>query len=519
MDIKPLIGLAGVVAGVAFSEMNDQVVSAALPDIAGGLGIGTDLASWVRTLYLIGVVLGAVTGPTLAVAVSQRRFLLGAIAVATLSSLPLALHPGLAVLYAGRVLQGMAEGAIISNLISAALKSLPPSIRLYGLMFYAATATMIPNLAISLAALWTDVVEDWRWIFLQTAPLAALSGLLVWYGMPQEPPRYARLKTYDWTGAVLATVAFGALGVFFGEGEQFDWFNSRLMSTALLVGGVATPLFVLHELRAEQPLIGLHLLKKRNLVYPASGLILFIVLSSAGSQVPVGFLTQVQGLRPEQSQAVTVLVALAQLVLLPLAAWWLDHEHPLADARVISALGLLCILAACGLGTTIDSSWMSPQFYVIQALWAVGQPLVVMPLLMIATNALTDPADGPLGAALVNAPRAVSEAVGAGAIALLARWRGALHETRILDTLGDRRISLVRLGRLPASALHPSAGHAGPGARAVQALYAQVSRQAATLTVIDTYIGFAGLAFVVLVLAVTVPERTRPPRIELAGHS
>lgn len=515
MNGKALVGLAGVVVGVAFSELNDQVIATALPDIAGGLGIGQDAASWFRTLYLLGLILGAVTGPSLAAVFSPRRFLTAAVALACLASLAFTVGDCLPWLYASRILQGLGEGFIIANLISTALKALPPAIRLYGLVFYAMTATAIPNLATSLSALWTDLVGDWRWVFYQSAPLALMAGLLTWNGLPDDPPQYARLRTYDWPGAVLALVGFGAIAIFMGEGERFDWFNSPVMSITALTGTVGVALFIAREATAPDPLVGLALLKRRNLLYPSAALILFIIIGLSASQVPASFLMQVQGYRPEQAQTVTAEVAISQLVLLPATAWLLDHRW--ADARAVSVVGLLCITAACAGGVLVNSSWIRDQFAPLQALQAIGQPLVVMPLLMMATNVLK-PEEGPLGAALVNAPRAVAEALGAGLLTLTARWRGAFHRDQILDTLGANRIDLLQTGRLPAAVLRPDPGGLGPGGAALRALSAEVGRRVATLVTIDTYACLGALALVLLVLVVTVAEPTLPPRHALANE-
>ena len=515
MDTRPFLGLAGVVVAVSFAEMNDQVVGLALPDIAGGLGLGQDAVSWFRTIYLLGYILGAVVGPSMAVIFSPRRFLLGGVALACFTALLTPLSSNLALLYGSRLLQGLAEGAIISNLISVALRVLPPAIRLYGLVFYALTATVIPALATTVAALWTDVVEDWRFIFLQSLPLAAVAALLLWYGMPRQPPQWDKLKSYDWPGVVLGAVGFGALAVVCGEGERFDWFNSPTVSVCAFLGEVAVPLFVWRELTADPPAVGLYLLARRNLLYPATALVLFIIIGLSASQVPITFLQEVQGYRPEQAHVVTLVIALSQFALLPATAWLLDHEW--ADSRAVGAAGLLCIIAACLGGVTLNASWNRDQFFALQALQAIGQPLVVMPLLMTATNVLK-PEEGPFGSALVNAPRALAEAAGAGLLTLIARYGGALHRTRILETLGDNRVALEQSGRLPGVLFQSNPALRGPHADAVSALDALVRQQSTTLVTIDTYVVMAGLALLLLVLQITVPERTYPPRIALAGQ-
>src|SRR3546814_11555865 len=51
-------------------------------------------------------------------------------------------------------------GTMIPVLMMAALKFLPPHIRLHGLALYALTATFAPNLSIWLAGQWTDGLFD-----------------------------------------------------------------------------------------------------------------------------------------------------------------------------------------------------------------------------------------------------------------------------------------------------------------------------------------------------------------------
>ena len=242
---------------------------------------------------------------------------------------------------------------------------------------------------------------------------------------------------------------------------------------------------------------------------------LFIVIGLSASQVPITFLETVQGYRPAQAHVVTLVIALSQFAFLPATAWILDHKA--VDARAVGAVGLLCIIAACLGGVTVNSAWNREQFFGLQMLQAIGQPLVVMPLLMIATNALS-PEEGPFGSALVNAPRALAEAMGAGLLTLVMRFRGGLHRTRILETLGDNRVALEQSGVLPRVLFQPSPGGRGPHASAVSAVNALVTQQSMTLVTIDTYVVMAGLALILLVLQITVPERTYPPRIALAGQ-
>ena len=235
-------------------------------------------------------------------------------------------------------------------------------------------------------------------------------------------------------------------------------------------------------------------------------LILFLVLALTASTVPVTFLEQVQGYKPLQAHTVTLVVALPQLVLLPATAWLLDHRH--IDARWINALGYVLVIIACLGCTQVTSSWNRDQFYFWQIIQSVGFAFIVMPILMIATNALTAD-DAPYGSALVNTPRAVAEGIGVWAIELIARWRGGLHRDRIVDLVGQNRLTLEQLHALPTTNPEgPDAIYAG--------INAEITRQVATLTTIDDYVLLGGIAVILMIALWTIPTRTYPPRIAQA---
>ena len=290
-------------------------------------------------------------------------------------------------------------------------------------------------------------------MFLQSIPWCAVAAACVWWGMPKEAPDYARLRQFDWPGLLFVATGWGSLTIVFEQGDRLDWWNSALIVILTGVSLVSLPALVLWERVAPVPLMKFDLLANRNLLYPVMTLILFLILALTASTVPLQFLMQTQGYKPIQASDVSLIIALPQFVLLPLTAWILDHRH--VDSRWINAIGYGLILFACFGAAHVTSSWNRDQFYVWQIVQSVGFAFVVMPILMMATNAIK-PDDGPYGSALVNTPRAVAEGIGVWAIELIARWRGGLHRSRILDLIGQNRLVLEQFGLLPA----PSPGRA-----------------------------------------------------------
>jgi MFS transporter, DHA2 family, multidrug resistance protein len=332
--MKPFIGLGGILIAAMVSGFNDQVTSIALVDIRGALGISYDPGTWIQSLYGSAEIVGMACSPWLLTTFTLRRWTLFSIALCGVASILIPFSPNIESIYALRLLQGFAGGLIIPLLMVTALRALKdPKVRLYGLAFYALTASFTSGLAASLSALWTDLV-GWRFVFFQALPLCTVAAALVWYGDPQDQPHYERFHCADWRGVLLAVIGFGAFSTMLYQGDRLDWFNSQLICVFALISAVAIPLFIVNEWCHPIPLMRPQLLGRRNLAYGAIALFIFIIIAQAGSTVPLQFLQQVQGYRPLQSNPITLEIALLQIVLLPAVAFLLDFRR--VDARVVS---------------------------------------------------------------------------------------------------------------------------------------------------------------------------------------
>jgi MFS transporter, DHA2 family, multidrug resistance protein len=516
MDIKPLFGLGGVLIAAMTSEFNDQVTSIALVDVRGALGISHDSGTWIESLYVSAEIIGMAISPWLLVTFTLRRWTLFAIALCGASSVLIPFSPNIETIYALRLLQGLAGGLIIPLLMTTALRALTPITRLYGLAVYALTATFTPALAATVAAFWTDVV-DWRFVFLQTIPLCSLAGVLVWYCLHQDQAKYERFRMLDWRGALLLVIGIGAMSTMLYQGDRLDWFNSRLICVLALVSALAIPLLLVNEWFHPLPLLKLQMLERRNFAYGVLGLFTFLLITQSGSTVPLRYLQEVQGYRPLQSNLITLEVAASQLVMLPAMALLLDYKR--VDSRMVSLVGLGLILASCIGSSFLTVYWNRDQFYLWQLLQAVGQPMVIMPLLMKVTNTIAGPAEGPLASALVNTSRGIAEAASAWFLELIGRWRNALHSSRIIDEAGQDRWRVIQSnGVLPQypPPLTPTGQPRVPGS--LEAFSHAVEQQVAILSASDTFLILGALTVFLMVVVMTLPVRTLPPRIHFAKH-
>lgn len=497
------------------TSFNEQVSSQGLGDILGGMGISHDPGTWFTTVYSATEVAGMGVSPWMAISVGMKRFALIVAAIAIISTIPIAFTTNLTLLYSLRAVQGFAGGCSIPLLMAIALKVLAPDIRLFGLAAYALTATCFPYLSTSLAGLWTDLV-GWQFIFFQILPMGGAAMALLYFGLPDTAGRTERFKEPRmWLSAALLLVSTIPLVVMLAQGDRLDWFNSKLICVCALISVVTLPLFVMNELKRPEPFFRFSLLRRRNFLYAVVGLQIFVLLSISGSTIPSQYLTVVAGYRPEQIYLVTAVIASLQLIFLPFMAILLNYEW--VDSRVVSFIGLVLMISACAANSFVTAEWNRNEFYAWQVAQALGAAMVVMPILMGATNAVM-PQEGPFAAGMVNAPRAVVQVIGTWLVQLAFHWRGNLHSERLTDRLGQYHYGLFQ-GANPdwqhPAPLLPDGTSSSPGA--VAALTKQLHHQVSTLVIEDLFMIMAFIAGLLLLWLLVVPVRAYPPRIALAG--
>ena len=63
---------------------------------------------------------------------------------------------------------------------------------------------------------------------MQTIPLCSLAGVLVWYCVRQDQPRYERFRILDWRGALLLVIGGSALSTMLYQGDRLGFTLCRL---------------------------------------------------------------------------------------------------------------------------------------------------------------------------------------------------------------------------------------------------------------------------------------------------
>lgn len=429
-NFKLAMGLLGILLAAMISGLNSRIAGLVSADIQGALSLSQDAARWLDTFYAAGEISAMPFASWFAITYSLRRFHLTMLTCVMVLAAIMPFIQNYELLLGFRLLQGVFSGALIPVLMMAALRFLPPPIRLHGLALYAMTATLSPNVAVWLAAFIVDDLQDWRWVYWHVIPLGIIAFGLVRWGMPQLPQALGRLKQANWFAMVI-----GIPGLIFtifaiAQGRHLDWFQSNEFTAMLILGLGFTALFLISEWFHPAPFIKLQLLGKKNLGIGFIVFILMLVAMTAAVGLPINLMMGLHHFRMEQVVPLGLIVGVPQIFAGSIVAILLYRQW--VDARYLFILGLACMAASCFLASNITPSWTVEQFYLIQSLQAIGQPLSVVSMLFLGTSSV-HPMEGPFVSGIINTLRAFGTAVASALIGQLMQTRGSYHSTVLAE--------------------------------------------------------------------------------------
>lgn len=499
-DLRIMTGLTGILLASLVAGLNEHVTDIAMTDVRGVLSVSHDEGSWLTTLYEAAQVAAMAFAPWFSATLSLRRFTLGVTAMFMLAGMLCPLAPNLPTLYVLRTIQGLFGGCLPPMLMSAALRFLPPGIKLYGLGAYALTATFGPNLGIPLAALWTEYT-GWQMVFWQIIPLCLLAMAAVYWGIPQDPLRLERFAQFNGVGLLLGLPAITSLVVVLEQGTRLGWLDSPFICRMLLLGLTTMTLFMINEWFHPLPFFKVQQLARRNLTFSLITLGGVLVILVAVPGIPAGYLAEIQGYRPLQTVPLALYVALGQLVALPLVSALCNFTR--VDCRWVLACGLGLIGVTCYLGSAMTSDWIRDNFYGLQMLQILGQPMAVIPLLLLATNGLP-PAEGPFASAWFNTVKGMAAVVGTGVLEGLTTAREHFHSNTLINQWGSS-----------GQALSVSASDG----ESLSALAEQIHVQAVVLASADVYQVMTVLTAILILFIPLMAIRVYPPRPLAASHA
>jgi DHA2 family multidrug resistance protein len=510
LDQNAYVGSLGVFLGAGIVTLNGRLISVALPDLRGALGLGIDEASWIPTAYnmalmFIGpfsVYLGGLLGP--------RRVLLYSATIFILCSMLLPFSPNLQTMLCLQVISGLASGTFYPLTLSYALRALPMRYVIYAIGIYSMDIVGATSIATSLEAWYVEHLS-WHWIFWQSVFLTPLMMVCIYLSIPNPPPRPGPKPSLSWRGFLYGSLAVSLIYGALDQGERLDWLNSGVIVGLLATAAFLLVVTVIRRWFSPNRMVNPIFLVNRNTAILCACLFCFRFVLLAIALLLPAVLAVTQNYRPLETGRVLLWLILPLLLSGVMAARLMRRF----DNRLVFASGFTAVAIASLINAQLTSAWSGGNFLVSQIVIALGLAVTFTALVgsfvqnAFDSGALSNPINLLTYASFIHCIRLFGGEAGTALMQRLISVREQFHSNMIGlhveagNWLTSERLQLATQGLFPGSA-----GAEEAQERAALLLGGQVKLQAYTLAYADGYLAIALVAaFAIVLIACMKPMK------------
>jgi MFS transporter, DHA2 family, multidrug resistance protein len=493
--------IAPVVALAAFMEVLDiSIANVSLQHIAGSLGASQDEATWVLTSYLVtNAIVLPITG-WLSAVFGRKRFYLACILGFGLSSLFCGLAPTLGLLIVFRAVQGLLGGGLQPSAQAILADSFSPAERGMAFAFYGVAVVFAPAIGPTLGG-WITDNYSWHWVFLINVPISIVLYFVIG-AMIEDPPHLveesARLRKQgvkiDYWGFAFLIVGLGALQYVLDRGQEKDWFADRGITIAASASLIGILSYIFWELKQENPLTDLRLLKNPNFAVANIQMFMvgFILLGS--TQLIPQFVQVLLGYTATDAGMVISPGGFAIIFLMPLVGRLISR----VDSRYLITFGLVLSAGALYHMTSFDTQIDYWTIAIARIFQAAGIAFLFIPISTVAYVGIPREKNNN-ASAVINLARNLGGSVGIALLTTFLARRTQYHRSMLAEHVaaGDPRYEAMA-----ANLQHHMASLGGSAQQALHMAQAQietmVDRQAQMLSYIDDFMILAVL-FAILI--------------------
>jgi MFS transporter, DHA2 family, multidrug resistance protein len=363
---------------------------------------------------------------------------------------------------------------------------------------------------------WLTDNYSWRWIFYINLPTGVLA-LYMCRTFVEDPPylqaaRESSTGRIDTIGFSLMAIWLATLQIILDKGEQDDWFAATWICWFAVISAVSMICFIWWELRQEQPLVNLRVLKNRNFgIGTALITLVGVVLYSTITLQPL-FLQNLMGYSAMDSGLALSPRGIGAI----LAIFFVGRVIGKLDSRVLITVGFAVLAAVSYELGTLNLDISLRNIVIPNVIMGLAMGLIFVPLTTLTMGGLPNEQMGN-AAGIFNLMRNLGGSFGISIVTTMLSRGAQTHQNFIAEQINPYNPRFQEY----AAKLNPLFSSGGPpdflDKRTYLSIYNLVVQQASLLAYMDN---FRLLAFVCLLCipAVLLLKRLRARSGPVAAH-
>ncbi len=309
---------------------------ALLPHVAGDLGgVFNSFGTWGQTYFIIALALAFPIARWLSGLLGDYRLFIAAFVIYAFASYLCAISQSMWLFVPARILLGFSGGITLFIGQPLLLKEYPEQLKLLGLVIWGLVTLMPFTISFPIGGVIADEL-GWRYLFYLNIPFAlAIAGII---GSLLAGRGFEHSHTsFDGIGFVLLALILGCIQTIFNMGNDFDWLDSPILQSMLIVLIIALPCFLIWEFDESHPAFNIRVFAHRNFT-------IGVICLTAGFFSIQGllsvFIVQMQVLLGYSSFLAGMVYLPMILLAVPVSV--LMHKLPKGlDARLLACVNLL----------------------------------------------------------------------------------------------------------------------------------------------------------------------------------
>lgn len=396
---EKIVRIMGVLLFGGFLALfNETIVNVALPKLMEEFTVNAQTIQWLSTGYLL--VIGILV-PVTAFLIQKftlKQLYIAAMSLCLLGTVIAATATNFTLLLCGRLVQASGTGMLVPIMMNTIVVINPPEKRGAAVGLGLFVILFAPSIAPSISGVILQTLS-WRYLFIIEIPLIIIA-LLLGYKYLEKVTELTNPKI-DIISIILSTLGFG--GIIMG----FSSLGNKKASIFFIVGIIALILFSIRQLKLEEPMLDLRVLKSNT--YTLGVIFVMIAMMTLFETLVVMpmYLEGVYHLTPLQVGIAILPAGLINAVTSIITG----NIYDKLGAKKVVPFGFIILVVSFFLLSRVDVHTSYKTIIILLCILNVGMPLVMTSSQTNSLNQLK-PREYPHGTAIINTVQQISAAMG-----------------------------------------------------------------------------------------------------------